>query len=57
MVDSLEDIIEHAEIIVVGNGDPEFQQIFAMKRPEQVLIDLVRLNGDMQTVEKYDGIC
>lgn len=57
MVDSLEDIIEHAEIIVVGNGDPEFQQIFTMKRPEQVLIDLVRLNGDMQTVEKYDGIC
>ena len=57
MVDSLEDIIEHAEIIVVGNGDPEFQQILTMKRPEQVLIDLVRLNGDMQTVEKYDGIC
>jgi GDP-mannose 6-dehydrogenase len=57
MVDSLEDIIEHAETIVVGNGDPEFQQIFTMKRPEQVLIDFVRLNGDMQTVEEYDGIC
>lgn len=56
MVENLTDVFEHAEIIIIGNGDPEFSNIFEMKNDNQVVIDLVRI-GDPIDNSKYEGIC
>ncbi len=57
MVDSLTDIMEHAETIVVGNSDPEFSNILDHIQDGQVVVDLVRICGRMSEEGKYDGIC
>ncbi len=57
MVDSLTDILEHAETIVVGNGDPEFSDILDRIKDGQVVVDLVRICSRMSEEGKYDGIC
>ncbi|MFW8602221.1 nucleotide sugar dehydrogenase [Desulfobacterota bacterium M19] len=57
MVDSLADVMEHAETIVVGNGDPEFSNILDHIKDGQVVVDLVRICGRMSEEGKYDGIC
>jgi hypothetical protein len=45
-------------VIVVGNGAPEFAAAVTRCRPDQVVIDLVRVPVDFSNVRaKYDGIC
>ena len=56
MVDDLEAIIDHAEVIVVGNTSPEFQAVFEARRPGQRVIDLVRLGGTSGLLPDYEGI-
>jgi len=57
MVDSMENILEHAEILVIGNGDKEFKDILSRKRHEQMVIDLVRIENNTSEEGHYDGIC
>jgi C4-dicarboxylate-binding protein DctP len=56
-VESIEDLLNHAQTVVIGNADPEFQKVFDLKRPEQVVIDLVRITTGKRDAEQYDGIC
>ncbi len=56
MVDSIDRVLEHAEVVVIGNGDPEFKTVPDRLKPEQVVVDLVRI-GDARTRVGYDGIC
>lgn len=57
MADSIEDVIDHAETLVVGNGDDEFKNILSIKKDDQVVVDLVRI-GELTSQEgQYDGIC
>jgi hypothetical protein len=45
-------------VIVVGNGSPEFTEALRRTRPDQVVIDLVRLNIDAADIPaQYTGIC
>jgi GDP-mannose 6-dehydrogenase len=54
---SVEEVLEHAEVLVIGNKAEEFRDIPARLRPGQKLIDLVRLFEDRTTAEAYEGIC
>ena len=55
---SLDEVIERSDVIVVGNGAPEFADAVTRCRADQVVIDLVRLPVDFSRVQaKYDGIC
>jgi GDP-mannose 6-dehydrogenase len=56
MVEKAEDVIEHADVIVVGNGDPEFEGVLEGVRQDQCVVDLVRLQK-VPSVNGYDGIC
>jgi GDP-mannose 6-dehydrogenase len=57
MVSTIEEVLEHAQTIVVGNGDEGFQTIFGKLREDQVVVDLVRIKDRRSDGETYDGIC
>lgn len=56
MVDTVDEVIEFAETIVIGNGAHEFQSAVERLRPDQIIIDLVRI-ADRISEGNYDGIC
>ena len=56
MRDSIDEVLEFAEVIVVGNKSEEFNQIEWKQREGQVIIDLVRLLKKSSD-ETYQGIC
>lgn len=57
MVDSMEEIIDFADTIVIGNGAPEFADILTKIKPNQQVVDLVRIDSQQIKGEGYDGIC
>ncbi len=56
MVESVQEVLEFAEIIVIGNNSAEFKLVFDKLKPGQVLVDLVRIVKDKSS-SRYDGIC
>jgi GDP-mannose 6-dehydrogenase len=55
---SIDEVIEQSDVIVVGNGSPEFSAAVTRCRPEQTVIDLVRIPLDFSKVRaRYEGIC
>jgi GDP-mannose 6-dehydrogenase len=56
MVDGIGAVLEHAETVVIGNKDPDFGTVFERLRPEQQLVDFVRIDNQRSNA-KYDGIC
>lgn len=56
MVDNPDDVIDHGEVIVIGNGDPQFRDILERLRPEQYVLDMVRVANRGQLNGHYDGI-
>ena len=57
MVDSVDEVLTHADVIVVGNGDPEFAGVLDRLRSGQRIVDLVRISGKARSREDYQGIC
>ena len=57
MVDSIGEVLSHAETVVIGNGDPDFKTIKDQLAPEQVVVDLARVFDEMPNESQYDGIC
>ena len=57
MEDSIDKVLAHAEIVVIGNGAAEFRAVPERLREGQVLVDLVRISDARSTEGKYDGIC
>ncbi len=59
MVAGIGAVLEHGETIVIGNQDPEFNRVPEQLRPEQVLVDFVRIShqGRGSKNGNYDGIC
>jgi GDP-mannose 6-dehydrogenase len=58
MVDSIEEVLAHADIIVIGNGAEEFRVITEQPSPGKVIVDLVRISEKRSSTEHgYDGIC
>lgn len=56
MVDSMEEVRDFAETIVVGNGAVEFKDVPLNLKQNQVVIDLVRITEKMSN-NQYQGIC
>jgi GDP-mannose 6-dehydrogenase len=58
LCNSLDEVIEKSDVIVIGNGAPEFADAVTKCRADQIVIDLVRLPIDFSKVQAhYDGIC
>jgi len=58
LCESIDEVIEHSEVIVVGNGATEFSDAITRCRSDQTVIDLVRIPLDFSKVSaQYDGIC
>jgi len=56
--DSIDEVLDGSEVLVVGNADPEFSEAITRSRPDQIVLDLVRLPLDFSKVRaRYDGIC
>jgi GDP-mannose 6-dehydrogenase len=56
MVGSLEAIVEHAEVIVIGNDSAEFRDILDRVRPAQHIVDFVRIAPGVQQNGHYLGL-
>jgi GDP-mannose 6-dehydrogenase len=57
MVNDINAVLEHAQTIVIGNNDPEFQGVPNRLREDQCVVDLVRISNRRSEGEKYAGIC
>jgi GDP-mannose 6-dehydrogenase len=57
MVNGVEAILSHAETIVIGNHDPEFNGVLDRVKNGQRLVDFVRITDHRSENGKYDGIC
>jgi nucleotide sugar dehydrogenase len=53
---SVEEVVDDAEVVIIGNKAEEFRGVQARLKDGQVLIDLVRLFDDLSN-ETYQGIC
>ena len=56
MVDSLETALAGAEVVVVGNDDPEFATVAGRLRDDQRVVDLVHITGGAELDGRYEGI-
>ena len=58
MQPSIDAVLAHAEVVVVGNGAPEFREAIERLRPGVAVVDLVRIDPARRSVAgQYDGIC
>jgi GDP-mannose 6-dehydrogenase len=57
MRESMAEVLEHAEVIVIGNGASEFAPVLSMLREGQKVIDLVRIGKQPEVSARYEGIC
>jgi GDP-mannose 6-dehydrogenase len=56
LVGDISEAVAKAEVVVIGNRDPEFMTIAERLRPDQVLIDLVRIEGRADLGSRYVGV-
>jgi GDP-mannose 6-dehydrogenase len=56
MVTTMQEVLDFADTIVIGNGAAEFKTVPASLQPHQHIVDLVRISKE-QSGEQYDGIC
>ena len=57
MEHSMDAVLEHAETVVIGNKDPDFENVLPRIRNNQRLIDLVRITDQRSGNGNYSGIC
>jgi GDP-mannose 6-dehydrogenase len=58
MCSSVEEVLEASEVVVIGNRDRAFTEIFAKLTDDQILIDLVRITDERPVMNgQYQGIC
>ena len=57
MVSSIEEVMAHAETIIIGNSAPEFRDVPQRLSTGQSVIDLVRITESRSVAGLYEGIC
>ncbi|MGH8294984.1 MAG: nucleotide sugar dehydrogenase, partial [Steroidobacteraceae bacterium] len=57
MVGSVEEVLDHADVIVIGNRGEEFTGLAERLRPDQLVIDFVRIRQIEERHASYAGIC
>ena len=57
MKDNLQEVVEHADIILIANRGSGFKDVLEKVKPDQVVLDLVRITDDWKQCNgKYEGI-
>lgn len=56
MVSNMQEVLDFAETLVIGNGADEFKSVIDNLNSNQVLVDLVRV-VKQTSGKQYDGIC
>ncbi|NOR81171.1 MAG: nucleotide sugar dehydrogenase [Methyloprofundus sp.] len=56
LVDSVEEAVKHAEVVIIGNNAAEFQHMESLLSNKQHIIDLVRIEN-LEDKALYQGIC
>jgi GDP-mannose 6-dehydrogenase len=57
MVDSIDEAMEHGEIIVIGNGDAAFRSAIDKVGSDRIVVDLVGVCEKTSDGNVYHGIC
>ena len=57
MVDSLDELLEDREVIIIGNKDYQFLRLLSDSRDDQMIFDLVRIGDVKDARENYEGVC
>jgi GDP-mannose 6-dehydrogenase len=57
MATTVQEVVDHADVIVIGNNAEEFRDLAAKLRPEQLVIDFVRIRQIEENHANYSGIC
>jgi GDP-mannose 6-dehydrogenase len=57
MVPTVGEVLEHADVIVIGNSAEEFAAIAPLLRPEQLVIDFVRIRQIEENHANHAGTC
>ena len=57
MVDDIDEVLRHAETVVIGTSDPDFQSVPEKLRAGQRLVDFVRITNRRSGNGDYDGLC
>ena len=54
---TIPDALKDADVVVIGNGTPEYRGVQPLLKDGQTVIDLVRAFGSRQSDATYQGIC
>ena len=58
LCETIDEVIDGSDVIVVGNAAPEFSDALKHTRPEQLIVDLVRVKTDRAEIPgQYQGLC
>ncbi len=57
LVGSMDEVLDHADVIVVANATDEFKKVLEYRRPEQRIIDLAHIIDVSPSGDWYEGIC
>ncbi len=57
MANDVDEVLEHSEVILIGNPAKEFKEIESKLKNEQTVVDLVRIFGKRTSDINYHGIC
>jgi GDP-mannose 6-dehydrogenase len=58
LCETLDEVLDRSDVLVVGNSAPEFSEALTRTRPDQVVLDLVRVKVDRARIPaEYRGIC
>ena len=58
LTENIDEVLDKSDVIVVGNAAPEFSEALLRTRPDQIILDLVRVKTDRtQIPADYRGIC
>ncbi len=56
MVENIDEILRHSEVIIIGNKSEEFVEIMGSLGESQYVLDLVRISDSVRTRATYEGI-
>jgi GDP-mannose 6-dehydrogenase len=57
MVASVQEVLDHGEVIIIGNRGEEFAGLADKLRPDQLVLDFVRIRQIEEHHANYAGIC
>jgi GDP-mannose 6-dehydrogenase len=58
LCETIDEVLEHSDVLVVGNAAPEFAAALKRTRADQLIVDLVRVDTDRADIPaQYQGIC